>query len=181
MNFYHGYFWQDSIFIQRKKQSPWDDSLKLTESWRKIPHNETLNLSTCVDSSTNTKILCPPHKKQIRCQVLGFRWHICHLSHVTNANSQSHWPPPLLTPPLCTAGWFAKTHKSTFFPQDNFRQILCKKLYFSETKTKHIHFMAQHKTFHNTRTSQLLDWIGLGPKSVKILHAQYAKSINVCR
>ena len=36
-----------------------------------------------------------------------------YLSHVTKANSHSHGP--LITPPLCTAGWFPKTQKSTFF------------------------------------------------------------------
>ena len=52
-----------------------------------------------------------------QCQVWGVRCQVshvaCHLSHVTNANSNSHRP--LLTPPLCTAGWFAKTQSSTFY------------------------------------------------------------------
>ena len=55
---------------------------------------ETMNLSTCEDSSTDTikspkKIRCQVsffYLSYIRCQVSHVR---CHLSHVTNANSHS--------------------------------------------------------------------------------------------
>ena len=51
------------------------------------------------------------HLSHVECRVSHV---LCHLSHVTNANSHSNGPSPLLTPQLCTAGWFAKTNKSTF-------------------------------------------------------------------
>ena len=50
---------------------------------------ETLNLSTCADSSTDDPPPCPPPKKVsgVRCHMSGVRCHMscvtCHLSHVT--------------------------------------------------------------------------------------------------
>ena len=61
--------------------------------FEKIPIYETLNLSTCADSSTNTKSQKNIKKKNlclffsIRCQVSDVRCHVscvtCHLSYVT--------------------------------------------------------------------------------------------------
>ena len=73
---------------------------------------ETLNLSTCVDSSTDTKTDKNGQKEKKKI-IFFCKWHVlrvsCHLSRVTDANSNSHIPFPLLTPQLCTGGWFKKT------------------------------------------------------------------------
>ena len=85
-------------------------TLKKSGTWKTW---KTLNLLTCLDRTTDTKKIQKKEKKKSRCQV---GWVICHVSRVT-----SHMPEPeprtfpLLTPPLCTAGCFAKTQKNTFF------------------------------------------------------------------
>ena len=91
--------------------------LNLLKSYTKILHIwETLNLLTCADKSTNTKtdrkkdlkkIMC--HVAPVKCQVSGVRYYVScvtyhvsfvnvpfHLSHVSNANSHSHRPSPIM-------------------------------------------------------------------------------------
>ena len=66
-------------------------------------------------SSPNTKIN-NNKQKNIKRQMSGVMCHLspatCHLSVMPTAQSQTL---PLLTPPLCTVGLFAKTKKLRFF------------------------------------------------------------------
>ena len=62
---------------------------------------ETLNLSTCAESSTDT-----PQKKHVRCNLSCFT---CNVSCVTCHQRQQPQTLPLLTPLLCIVGWLTKT------------------------------------------------------------------------
>ena len=67
----------------------------------------------CADSSNNTKADRNRQKRRERKSNDKFMCHLspvtCHLAPVTIANTHSQRPYPLLTPPLCKVGWFAKT------------------------------------------------------------------------
>ena len=76
---------------------------------------ETLNPCMRAYSSPNTKTN-NNKQKNIKRQMSGVMCHLspatCHLSVMPTAQSQTL---PLLTPPLCTVGLFAKTKKLRFF------------------------------------------------------------------
>ena len=72
----------------------------LLKIYARILHTEILNLSTCADSSSNTKksIKIKNYKFSRQAYVSGATCYIlhvsCHLTHVTSANSHSHRPSP---------------------------------------------------------------------------------------
>ena len=63
-------------------------------------------------------------EKKVTCHPILVIFHVscvtCHMVPVTYANSPRHRaPPPLVTPPLCREGWFAKTPKNYLFLTDD--------------------------------------------------------------
>ena len=86
------------MFVLKLRQSS-DEMYFMTA----LTLQETLNISTCADSSTDTKSKIKLFVSSVACQVTIVRCHMsvvlchmlhvtCHLSQVTNANSHSHGP-----------------------------------------------------------------------------------------
>ena len=86
---------------------------------KKFCIRETLNLSMCVDSSTDTKTDKNGQKrkkKKQRKKKISHPLHVtCHMSLTPIATATD--PPPLATPPLCTEGRFAKTPNPENIPK----------------------------------------------------------------
>ena len=122
-------------------------------------------------------VMC--HMSLVRCHVVHV---ICHLSPGTNTNNQLHRQVlSLLTPLLCTVGWFLKTRKEEeekikmqkIF--QNFQKFYC--LLVSRYKTFALQpdissspgsMVSRMKQYMTTNGhSNLYDWIGLRVHSVK--------------